>query len=134
MSLFCHNKNMHLQKCLTFGVHIKSVVFLFLFYDGGLERTVQTNSPVDCLSVRGFSLRKMSPTQMLFSDRCRHLSLQPTTMLRQLNMSCYRNDTQVVPYNRMYMICGMNHKIVYCKKNDSMVEYKRSKIKHARKV
>ena len=36
----------------------QSVVFLFLFYDGGLERTVQTNSPVDCLSVRGFSAEK----------------------------------------------------------------------------
>ena len=36
----------------------QSVVFLFLFYDGGLERTVQTNSPMECLSVRGFSAEK----------------------------------------------------------------------------
>ena len=107
----------------------------FLFYDGGLERTVQTNSPVDCLSVRGFSLRKMSPTQGCFFRT--DVGICPYNLQQcrcRLNMSCCRNDTQVVPYNRMYMICGMNHKIVYCKKNDSMVEYKRSKIKHARKV
>ena len=38
----------------------------FLFYDGGLERTVQTNSPVDCLSVRGFSAEKQVQLRMSF--------------------------------------------------------------------
>jgi len=62
--------------------------------EGGFERVVQTNSPVDCLSTRGFSREKRIHKEATIIRWCFSLFLFKGRWIRKPACSCYDNMLQ----------------------------------------